>query len=295
MAIGEIAAAVYTSPVIMYGNLSLLENYTPDADIYALVNDGKWTVDRLLEYTKFNDDLDGDGKLHTGHDFFGYVGDSTGAGLSAGAFVVAAGVDLCTNTRDNITIDLAGEKAAKVVEKLARLMPNEKMDDRREYVETFKNDRTIFIQSYLGGDLRDMKSDFIIIPLPKYDEEQVDYKCQINGWESCAVAVPDNADIDESGFIMEALAYESYVSVRPEVYDKFLKQKLARDERTTEMIDLIFNSLTIDFNALCEFGGTLGVIADAVYRGKPLASSMAKKQSAADEAIAKFAASWTQE
>ena len=63
---------------------------------------GKWTIDRLLEYTKFNDDLDGDGRLHTGHDFFGYVGDSTGSGLSAGAFVVAGSVDLLHNLHGSV-------------------------------------------------------------------------------------------------------------------------------------------------------------------------------------------------
>ena len=296
MAIGEITAATYYSPVVMYGNLNLLDKYTPDTDIFELVNDGKWTIDKLLEYTKFNDDLDGDGKLHTGHDFFGYVGDSTGSGLSAGAFVVAGGVDLCTNTGDEITIDLVSDRATKVVEKLAQLMPNEKMDDRREYINsTFKTGRAIFIQSYMGGDLRDMEDDFAIIPLPKFDEAQENYKCQINGWGACATAIPDNANIDESGFIMEALAYESYVTVRPEIYDKLLKQKVARDERTTAMIDLIFSDLTIDFNALCDFGGTLTVVANAVYKDKPLASNMAKKQSAADEAIAKFISGWMQE
>lgn len=296
MAIGEITATTYNAPVIMYGNLNLLDKYTPETDIFGLVNDGKWTIDRLLEYTKFNDDLDGDGKLHTGHDFFGYVGDSTGSGLSAGAFVVAGGVDLCTNNGDEITIDLVSDRAVKVVEKLAQLMPKERMDDRREYLNgTFKTGRAIFIQSYMGGSLRDMEDDFAIIPLPKFDEAQEDYKCQINGWGACATAVPDNADVDESGFIMEALAYEAYGTVRPEIYDKLLKQKLARDERTTAMIDLIFSDLTIDFNALCDFGGTLTVVANAVYKDKPLASNIAKKQSAADEAIAKFITGWMQE
>ena len=93
---GDIMPAMYVSPVVLCANLTLLEKYTPDADIYALVTEGKWTIDQLLEYTKFNDDLDGDGQLHTGHDFFGYVGDSTGSELSANAFLVAGGVDLCT-------------------------------------------------------------------------------------------------------------------------------------------------------------------------------------------------------
>ena len=226
------------------------------------------------------------------------MGDSTGSELSANAFLVAGGVDLCTNTGDDITIDLAGERAAKLVEKLAALVPNEKMDDRREYITTLKTDRAIFIQTYMGsmsGRLRDMTSDYLILPLPKFDEAQEDYKCMINGWGACFVAIPDNADVDESGFVAEALGYESYRKVRPEIYERLLKQKLARDERSTAMIDLIFSDLTIDFNALCNFGGITSAVSNAVYKGQPLASNIAKKQSAADEAIAKFITGWMQE
>ena len=61
------------------------------------------------------------------------------------------------------------------------------------------------------------------------------------------------------------------------------------------MIDLIFSDLTIDFNALCNFGGITSAVSNAVYKGQPLASNIAKKQSAADEAIAKFITGWMQE
>lgn len=298
LATGDIMPHAYTAPIVMTGNLALLEKYTPDEDIYELVESGNWTVDKLVEYAKFNDDLDGDGKLHTGHDFFGYVGDSTGGGLVAGAFVTSAGVDLCVNTGDSLTVSLDNEKTIDVVSKLAKLMPGEKMDDRREYVTTFTDGRAIFIQAYMGDIatyMRDMNDDYLILPMPKYDAEQEHYRSMMNAWGTCFMGIMSNTDVDDIGFIAEALAYESYNSVRPEVYEKLLKLKLARDDRSTNMIDTIFDGLTIDFNALCDFGGTISVIADSIYKGKPLASNMAKKQPAADEAIEKFVEGWMQE
>ena len=142
--------------------------------------------------------------------------------------------------------------------------------------------------------MRDMDSDYLILPAPKYDEAQENYKCFVNGWTACFMGIMANADVDEAGFIAEALGYESYTVVRPEVYEKLLKQKAARDERSTAMVELMFDSLTIDFNALCDFGGTVGILGKSIYKDTPLVSALAKKQEATDDAIAKFTDNWLQ-
>lgn len=296
-AIGDLMSNMYVSPVVMTANLSLLEQYAPDEDIYDLVNEGRWTIDKLIEFTKFNNDLDGDGVLHTANDFFGLVGDMSGGGLAEGAFVVAEGVDLCHNDGETITVSLTDEHTADVVSKVAKLPPHEKMNDRWEYVKTFKEDRSIFLQTYMDdvvNSMRDMDSDYLILPAPKYDEAQENYKCLVNGWTACFMGIMANADVDEAGFIAEALGYESYIVVRPEVYEKLLKQKAARDERSTAMVELMFDSLTIDFNALCDFGGTVGILGKSIYKDTPLASALAKKQEATDDEIAKFTDNWLQ-
>ena len=218
--------------------------------------------------------------------------------LTSNAFVVAGGVDLCTNTGDNITVDLGGERASSVVDKLSRLLTKAKDEEYGDWImKAFPGDKVIFAQAGMTNatDLRNMSSDFVILPLPKYDEEQTDYKTLMNAWECAFVGIPGNADIDMSGFLAEALCYESYVSVRPQVYDRLLKQKLARDEQSTEMIDIIFNTLTLDFNSLMNFGGTTTVLANSVYKGSPLASGIAEKKDKAASDIEKFIDSWNQE
>ena len=49
------------------------------------------------------------------------------------------------------------------------------------------------------------------------------------------------------GIITEALAAESYKSVVPAYYDVVLKTKASRDEDSAEMIDLIRDTIIIDF------------------------------------------------
>ena len=295
-AAGDILADMYTSPSILVANLKLLEQYTPDVDIYELVSDGKWTIDKMLGYSKFNNDLDGDDTLHTLTDFFGYIGDSTGYMLSTNSFLIGCGINITKADGDKLSMNLMNDRVTEVIDKVSQLVPHESMDDRRDYiVHTFKEDRAIFAQTYMGdvkNNLRSMESDYIILPFPKYDEEQDTYRNLVNGWSSCFMAIPDNTDVDEVGFFAEALCYDAYVNVRPAVYDNLLKTKLARDERSTNMIDVIYAGLYIDFGAICNFGGMNASLGDAVYKGEPLASSLASKQSAAEQAIEEFTKSW---
>ncbi len=298
-AAGDILADMYTSPSILVANLKLLEQYTPEVDIYELVSDGKWTIDEMLGYSKFNNDLDGDNKLHTLNDFFGYIGDSTGYMLSTNSFLVGCGINITKADGDKLSMNLMNDRVIEVIDKVAQLVPHESMDDRSDYiVHTFKEDRAIFTQTYMGdvkNNLRSMESDYIILPFPKYDENQDTYRNLVNGWSSCFMAIPDNTNVDEVGFFAEALCYDAYVNVRPAVYDNLLKTKLARDERSTNMIDIIYAGLYIDFGAICNFGGTNSALSDAVYKGAALASGLASKQSAADKAIEEFTASWMAE
>ena len=295
-AAGDILADMYISPSILVANLKLLEQYTPDVDIYELVSDGKWTIDKMLSYSKFNNDLDGDDTLHTLNDFFGYIGDSTGYMLSTNSFLIGCGINITKADGDKLSMNLMNDRVTEVIDKVSQLVPHESMDDRRDYiVHTFKEDRAIFAQTYMGdvkNNLRSMESDYIILPFPKYDEEQDTYRNLVNGWSSCFMAIPDNTDVDEVGFFAEALCYDAYVNVRPAVYDNLLKTKLARDERSTNMIDVIYAGLYIDFGAICNFGGMNASLGDAVYKGEPLASSLASKQSAAEQAIEEFTKSW---
>ena len=296
---GDITPTMYMTPMVIFGNLNLIEQYTPDADIYKLVSDGQWTIDKLIEYNNFNEDVNGDNVMNTSDDFFGFCINTVQNELTSNAFVVAGDVDLCTNTGDNITINLDNDHAASVVEKLSRVMGTKvKENDYGDWImKAFPTDKIIFAQAGMTNatDLRNMSSDFLILPLPKYDEAQTNYKSLMNAWETAFTAIPANADTDMSGFLAEALCYESYVSVRPQVYDKLLKQKLARDEQSTKMIDLIFDTLTLDFNALANFGGTTTILADAVYKGKPLVSGIAEKKDKAVSDIEKFIDSWNQE
>ena len=61
------------------------------------------------------------------------------------------------------------------------------------------------------------------------------------------MVVPYTADIEMSGAVSEALAVESYKYVIPAYYDIILTSKIARDEESRDMIDIIYDGACYDF------------------------------------------------
>lgn len=90
--------------------------------------------------------------------------------------------------------------------------------------------------------MRDSETDFGIIPTPKWNEEQKEY---INlGGSPFFMTVPITAeDLDRTGAVMEALAYDSMGLIDKAMYDIVLKGKSSRDEESSDMLDLIFSTL----------------------------------------------------
>ena len=131
--------------------------------------------------------------------------------------------------------------------KIRQVVIKDKFDDRRDYINlTFKSDRAIAVQTYIGTNLRDMESDFTYMPFPKYDEQQEDYRTMVNGWGTLFCGIAANTDPEFAGFMTEALTRYSYENVRPVMYDIVLKQKVARDENCTDMIDYVYDSIYFD-------------------------------------------------
>lgn len=87
-----------------------------------------------------------------------------------------------------------------------------------------------------------------ILPLPKWDEEQEEYRTHIYDQYS-TFNIPKTVNPDRYEFIgimMEALCAESFKKVYPAYYDVALKNKYASDANAAAMIDLIRNGAGMD-------------------------------------------------
>jgi hypothetical protein len=97
------------------------------------------------------------------------------------------------------------------------------------------------------NNLRNMDTDFGIIPYPKFDEAQEKYGHYVDG-HATLMAVPITvSNPEKDGVIIEALSYDSYKNLLPIYYDTIITTKFTRDEESAAMLDIIYNSRVFDF------------------------------------------------
>ncbi len=292
---GDMAPFSYIGPACVYMNLDLALNYQVDEnEIYELVYDGDWTFDELYSrYNGLDNDLNGDGKMHCLDDFYGIVTEYNN--LTSTLLLVANDVKLCeTDESGKLAIHLNDERTVSVIDKMANYFQKieNNGDNTLLFDETFKFDRALFAVHYVESTLRrfrDMDSDYVILPMPKYDTTQESYVCYINPWVQAFVSVPLVVeDIERAGFITEVMEYKSVEMVRPAVYDVTLKGKALRNEDSLAMLDIVFDTTYIDFNGIYEFGGLLGTVNGAIFYDRPYASAYAAAEEKANTALEKF-------
>ena len=118
----------------------------------------------------------------------------------------------------------------------------------------FVQQKILFYPNTLGAIeddfLRNMNEDFCLLPYPKFDEAQENYRCsQYDGVPLYGIPITANFDnLPAIGATLEAMCSLSSRDVLPVYYDDALKSKYSRDPETAQMIDLITSSVVSDFS-----------------------------------------------
>ena len=254
-------------------NKDYLENYNIDTNMYDLVYEGKWTVDKLLELIKgVSQDLNGDSQM-TEVDQYGLLankGQTVWFQFGCGQHISKLDENNCP------VLDMGGERMASVVEKYYNVLYS---DDT--YLNSFSSydyatgtyrDMLISGRSFLtiydiGGlysYLREIEFDFGILPDPKLDEAQEDY------YSFCGaglIGIPVDTENPEcTAMVAEALAYYSYEYVRPAFFDVVLQNKAVRDEDSYNMLTMMHENKVFDFGF--NFDGTASGALNSVVVGR---------------------------
>ena len=112
----------------------------------------------------------------------------------------------------------------------------------------FIEDRSMFYFGQLQSAeyLRDMKSDYGVIPTPKLDEAQEQYYSYV--FEVMRfMALPYNCQKSDAVCAMlEEMAFEGYQNVSPVYYETVIKNKYTRDDVSSQMIDLVRDGMLTD-------------------------------------------------
>lgn len=227
------------------------------ADPYELVLSGGWTFDKFAEMARAAiQDVNGDGAFGT-EDIYGYVG---GSNMLLMNFVTAARCRTIERTADGAKIELlADTRIADVCEKVANTVWETgfwytKSESSNNYYLTdtyFQDDQALFADHtfYSACLLRDMASDFGIIPFPKFDEAQERYGSVAEAGSRITTVPAVVKDTELVGAVLEMMHYLSYRDVIPAYYETTLKQKVSRDSVSAQMLDLILENVYYDLGA----------------------------------------------
>ncbi|MBE6657142.1 MAG: hypothetical protein E7604_01730 [Ruminococcaceae bacterium] len=266
LAMGDFALSTVDSTYCMYYNKQIAAEYDLP-DMYALVNDGKWTIDTLAEYTKqVYKDLNGNGQEDDG-DLYGFA---MWPRSPVNVFLWAFGEKLGKKQDDGtVVMDYFNEKVIELYQKLIDFCWNTEGTFMDLKSPTGSNTQNIAFDMFLNNQvlfqpntfkvaataLRDFETDYGIIPYPKWDEAQDAYYTMVDGGHE-GLAIPLSVgDLEFTGILVEALNAESYKRTVPTFYDIVLKAKGSRDEESVAMLDMIFDGRVFDFGYVFgEFG-----------------------------------------
>ena len=224
---------------------------------YDLVREGKWTMDTLLNMTTdYSADLNGDGKLVREEDRFALLGWGTETTYSL--FYNSGFSFINQNAAGELVLEYDSEKLNSVLEKLINVCLRDNVlvftgdatvAEHEKTFAVFAEGRALFsdiVLSKIGTFYSAMEDDFGIVPPPKFDEMQENY-CAYLGYTIPVMFISANAaDPERNGTVMEALCTASYDNVTPQMYEIVTKLKNARDEDSSEMIEIIIRNKFID-------------------------------------------------
>jgi hypothetical protein len=236
-------------------NKDLAADFNIDAnEIYQLVYDGKWTIDKLEEYIKgISVDVNGDSKLDF-KDMFGLGQSLPCSGVYRSAF------DCLIMDKDSEgwpVLNINTDKFNSILSRIYALCyENEnvllgKHEEEAQLANIFTQGQLVFYSGFLCdvNALRSMEYEFGVLPFPKWEESQTDYYTTTRG-DNFIFGIPVSVGEDDYefvGLVSEAFAHYGYSLVRPAVYDETLKGKMTRDEDSIKMLDIVTQGCIIEY------------------------------------------------
>ena len=240
--------------IVLIANKNMVADFALESP-YNLVKEGKWTLGKVGEMSKTVAlDLNNDGKFDE-NDRYGV---EFGGGWQLSTLVYACGGQILEIDANGVpSLILNNDKMVSIYDKIMSFIH----EDNKVYLFTgtteekwnrphigVQSGRVLFTEYDLldCGELRQIEAEYMILPLPKYDEAQRDYKSVSMTGTLCVPRYIDGARAGMAGILMEAMAAEGHKNIIPLYYNVVLKSKYAQDEESIEMIDVILNSVVYD-------------------------------------------------
>lgn len=243
--IGDLSYCSMGAANLMLFNKQLFQ----DLDLeypYQLVKDGKWTYETWETMAKgAAADLNGDGTMSQEYDRYGYVTQKWVGPVQAFA---TSGLRVVEKDDDDIPyISIMSDKTVEVFNRYFDLIESDDafvdtgdLSYSADFINIFEEGRSLFIDMNMHDveTMRDMDTDFGIVPWPKYDES-AEYCTNVDAGTNMCIVPMTAGDPERTSIILEAMSAIGYDKVLPAYYEVALQTKASRDNDSAEMLDII--------------------------------------------------------
>ncbi len=271
-ATGDLCFSLIKLSFVTYANLQMIDDHGLE-NPYDLVRSGEWTFDKEMEMASVAyQDVNGNG-VKDAKDSFGM---SMGGEIGLDVYWSAFDLTICQkDENDTPSFAVDEEKMSSVIEKLYSyyidcdyvFTPTNNGDaEQDDIAQMLADDRMLFspLRIMHTEQIREMESDYALIPLPKWDETQQNYYTFVHDQYS-VVGIPLSVQNPSMvSAVMEAMAAESYRYVTPAYYDLVLNGKYIRDPDSAEMLEIAMDGIKIDFGWIHTY--SLGSCSQALLR-----------------------------
>ncbi len=294
---GDVSLSGTMRTVVTFFNTDRYDEYFKES-VYDIVKDGRWTIDKLGEMAKtVYRDLNGNGERDEA-DFYavGFMQQAT----PLDAFIAAFDLSITKKNANGIPeLSFNCERTVNALDKLKAFVqnpgvvtkpynPSSATEANTLVYGKFINSEVLFMFTNIfeTGNLRDMKDNFGILPLPKYDEVQEGYyTLPHNAFSLLAIPV-DSRQVDAAAAALELLCEQSWRTVTPAYYETALKKKYFRDDESSQMFDMIMKGIKLNFGSVYQ-NKSIGAIGNLMRDlSKDFSSAYASSASKYETALA---------
>ncbi len=212
---------------------------------YDDVRNGTWTLDKFTSMTTGLYVDNGNG-IRDELDIYGFAGQWDGEG---NAFLQAADIYVAQKNADgDFELALYSDRFVEMYNKLYAWSQDESVlcwnFHNPPYKVDFKKDQSYFTVSGLGTQYLDAEFQVGILPLPKYEVSQENYR-HVNWGNN--IIVPSSVSHKEMvGQVLEMMCYYSSKLVLPKYYDEVLQLRVSEQPDDRDMVELIYDTIVYD-------------------------------------------------
>ena len=274
----------------LFFNETMIDNLNLDMP-YQLVRDGKWTLDKFQEYCTAAANLNGDDAFKLNSDGSGNcVWGSVSFGDVITKFIFGLNADFATKDKDDMPIFGCNENFVNACQKLAETLgqtgiyvdASAEPTDKHYYQTVFENQRALFLgaETKTAQLLRGAEWNFGILPYPKLDEKQENYRSTaVHHIASFTIPICSR-NAEDVGLLFDALSYESDKTILDEYFTKVVEQKGLRNDDSIDMLHIIKDTRSFDIGvAYGWFSDLTSTVAAKIKSGKTdIASEIEKNK-----------------